>query len=343
MSVLLTRDEFRESVFKRDDFKCVICGNEGKDAHHILERRLWDDGGYYVSNGATLCTEHHILAEKTLLSCDEIRDACGIKVPLLPSYFDRDKKYDKWGNEILTSGMRVKGELFFDESVQKILSDVMDQFSTYVKFPKIRHLPFSPGINRDDRVLSEIDLNHYFKDKQIVITEKLDGENTSLYNDNIHARSIDGKNHWSRDWVKNLHASIKFDIPKGWRICGENLYAKHSIKYIDLPSYFVVFTIYDENNQCLSWKETKEYCELLGLRFVPVLYEGNFNDVNWDSLFRGEGGSVFGGDQEGYVLRISDSFSFTNHSNSIVKFVRKNHVTTNHNWMYTATEKNELR
>jgi len=44
--VLLTRDEFREAVFARDHHRCVICRNEGKDAHHILERRLFDDGGY---------------------------------------------------------------------------------------------------------------------------------------------------------------------------------------------------------------------------------------------------------------------------------------------------------
>ena len=26
---LLTRDEFRETVFKRDKYKCVVCGEDG--------------------------------------------------------------------------------------------------------------------------------------------------------------------------------------------------------------------------------------------------------------------------------------------------------------------------
>lgn len=54
MNKLLSRDEFRESVFARDRYKCIFCGKqaeetpEGKlDAHHIIERRLWSDGGYY--------------------------------------------------------------------------------------------------------------------------------------------------------------------------------------------------------------------------------------------------------------------------------------------------------
>jgi hypothetical protein len=42
MERLLTRDEFREGVFERDNHKCVICGATAQDAHHILERRIID-------------------------------------------------------------------------------------------------------------------------------------------------------------------------------------------------------------------------------------------------------------------------------------------------------------
>ena len=33
---IISRDEFREGVFKRDGHKCVICGQPAKDAHHII-------------------------------------------------------------------------------------------------------------------------------------------------------------------------------------------------------------------------------------------------------------------------------------------------------------------
>lgn len=42
---LLTRDNFREAVFARDNNTCVFCSLPAKDAHHIIERRLWKDGG----------------------------------------------------------------------------------------------------------------------------------------------------------------------------------------------------------------------------------------------------------------------------------------------------------
>jgi len=118
--MLLSRSEFREAVFSRDK-GCVICGQSATAAHHILERRLFPDGGYYLDNGASLCNEHHLEAEKTTLSVEDIRAACGIKDPPLPPHFDVQQKYDKWGNVILQNGMRKKGELFDDTGAQRVL------------------------------------------------------------------------------------------------------------------------------------------------------------------------------------------------------------------------------
>ena len=337
----MTRDEFRESIFKRDNHKCVICKEEAQDAHHIIERRLFNNGGYYIDNGASLCATHHLEAEKTILSCEEIRKAAKIKKIIKPNHFDNDSIYDKWGNIILPNGQRIIGELFYDESVQKILKDVLDQFSPYVKFPKINHLPWSPGATSSDRIFNEKQIDEYFKGKEIVVTEKLDGENTSMYEDYVHARSVDGRNHLSRGWVKNLHSKIRFDLFDGWRVCGENVYAKHSIAYKNLTSYFYVFSIYDKNNVCLSWDDTREYCNLLGLETVPVLYSGIFDEEICKFCFTGK--SKFNGsEQEGYVIRLTDSFHFGTHSKCFAKFVRKNHVTTGHNWMNKIVVKNEL-
>lgn len=37
----LTREEFKQQVFERDEHCCVVCGKPAVDAHHILERRLF--------------------------------------------------------------------------------------------------------------------------------------------------------------------------------------------------------------------------------------------------------------------------------------------------------------
>ena len=245
--ILLDRDTFRNSIFERDGKRCVICSNEAKDAHHILERRLFSDSGYYINNGASLCEKHHLEAEMTILSCNDIRRAANIETIILPPHFYNDVEYDKWGNEILKNGTRIKGELFNDPSVQKILGrgNVLSLFSDLVKYPRTFHLPWSPGMNRDDRMMSNIDV---FEGNEVMICEKLDGENTSMYFNHIHARSLNSDSHPSRNWVKNLWAQKGYLIPEGWRVCGENMYAKHAIHYSNengnaLDTYFYMFSI----------------------------------------------------------------------------------------------------
>jgi len=190
---LLTRDQFRNAVFERDNHKCVICGEPGVDSHHILERRLFHDYGYYIDNGSTLCTKHHLEAEMTTLGCDEIRKACGIKKIILPDHLYDDQEYDKWGNCILTNGTRTKGDLFEDESVQKILGKgkVLDLFTDVIKYPRTYHLEWSPGITRDDRIMPG-GSSANFEGKEVIIFEKLDGENC-LSENSLLITEFDGK------------------------------------------------------------------------------------------------------------------------------------------------------
>lgn len=197
------------------------------------------------------------------------------------------------------------------------------------KYPRTLHLPWSEGITSDDKVLTTLEA---FEGQRVVITEKMDGENTTLYNDGIHARSIDGLSHPSRDWVKSFWASIKHNIPAGYRICGENLYAKHSLGYTDLPSYFMGFSMW-KDDVCLSWSETMVWFALLEITPVPLLYAGVF-DLNSMPVINPE-------IQEGYVLRLSSSF--TDFQTSVAKYVRANHVQTEEHWMTQAVEPNKLK
>lgn len=202
------------------------------------------------------------------------------------------------------------------------------------KYPRTPHLPWSEGATSDDKILTSTD---HFNGKQVVITEKMDGENTTLYRDYYHARSIDSRHHPSRTWVKQMHATIANDIPNDWRICGENLYARHSIAYSNLQSYFYVFSIWNEVNNCLSWAETEEWADLLGLHTVPVLYKGIWNEEQVrQNSFR------FDHEAEGYVVRLAESFNYSNFSKSIAKYVRKNHVQTDKHWMEVEVVPNKL-
>ena len=136
--MLLTRDQFREKTLERDEHKCVICKSEAKDVHHIIERKLFSDGGYYLNNAVSLCSECHILAEKTDVSCEELREYANIKEIVLPEDYDTNEKYDKWGNILLEGNIRLPGEMFDTEQFQKILGkDKIDRlFPVKIKCKK---------------------------------------------------------------------------------------------------------------------------------------------------------------------------------------------------------------
>lgn len=205
---------------------------------------------------------------------------------------------------------------------------------TRFKYPRTPHLPWSPGASRDDTRMADIQA---FEGQEVVVTEKLDGENTTLYRDGLHARSLDPRPHPSRDWVKGLQGQVGYRIPPGWRVCGENLYARHSLAYEDLDSYFYLFSVWDETNTCLDWDGTRGWARELGLPTPRELYRGAWNEP----LVRGL--QVNGREMEGYVVRTVGGFPYADFASHVAKWVRADHVQTDEHWLHQAVVPNRLR
>ncbi len=198
------------------------------------------------------------------------------------------------------------------------------------KFPRTPHLPWSPGYSGDDERLSDVS---HFSGKRIVITEKLDGENITIYSDGyIHARSIDGTAHPSRDFIKNVwHSSKQGLLPVGWRITGEYLYAIHSIEYERLSDYFFLINVVDNNGIVQDWDITEQFAhDILDIPLVPAIAEMECGD-NWIRMIQAQearlmSASSFGSKPEGYVIRNYDAFPISKYGQNVAKFVRKGHV-----------------
>jgi hypothetical protein len=172
---------------------------------------------------------------------------------------------------------------------------------------------------------------------RIVATFKMDGENTTLYRDGMHARSVSGTSKPWQSWMRNFHAGIAYEIPEGWRICGENLYAKHSIGYDSLPSYFLGFSIWN-GASCLPWDETLDWFELLGITPVPLLYRGVYDEFHLKQTAR----LLDTNKHEGYVIRPLGGFQHSDFRRVVGKYVRPNHVQTSHHWQQEVLTKNQL-
>jgi RNA ligase len=213
----------------------------------------------------------------------------------------------------------------------------------YFKYPKTYHFYWSkPDPHGNDRVHPNVD---HFIGKEVVVSCKLDGEGSNLYRDYYHARSIDSGAHPSRTWIKAFHAQIQHQIPDGYRLCGENLQAKHSICYENLPSYFFLFGIYDDNNVCFSWDNTIEWAKKLNVCVVPILYRGIWDEQLVKSCYTGRTiiDGIDCGEQEGYVVRLTDPFRYVDFTYSVSKYVRPGHVSgdTEH-WSKSGYKPNKL-
>ncbi|MER7755080.1 RNA ligase family protein [Kitasatospora sp. NPDC097643] len=202
-----------------------------------------------------------------------------------------------------------------------------------VHYPRTPHLPWSPGATADDVRAGDLSA---LAGEEVVVTEKLDGENTTLYQDGLHARSLDSAHHPSRAWVKGLQSRIGTRIPAGWRICGENLFARHSIPYTDLDGWFQGFSVWTDQDRCLDWDDTVRFLRRLGVPAPRVLWRGRYDERALRAL------RLDTERQEGYVVRTVEGFARGEFGRRVAKWVRPHHVRTDTHWMHAAVVENGL-
>jgi ATP-dependent RNA circularization protein (DNA/RNA ligase family) len=201
------------------------------------------------------------------------------------------------------------------------------------KYPRTYHFNFSPGATNDDRISDSMS---NLIGQEIVITEKLDGENTSMTDGGVFARSHADytTSPWSRE-VRALHKlMVEDELGDGVYLFGENMEGIHSIEYTNLTSYFYIFGMRD-NNIWVPWEKVEEYSYLFDIPTVPVLFKGVVNSEKElkalvEKLVKEP--SELGGQREGIVARVTGMFHNDDFPTHVMKWVRKDHVTTTEHW-----------
>ncbi len=173
---------------------------------------------------------------------------------------------------------------------------------------------------------------------ELVVTEKMDGENTTIHSAGTHARSPDSRYHPSRDWLKSFAAGVSLHLAADERIVGENLYARHSIGYEALPSFFMGFS-WIVAGQVQPWDATMDRFAALGITPVPVLYRGAYSD----GLFKDLADGLDLARQEGFVARVAAGFDEAEMPQRMGKYVRAGHVQSEVHWMAAEMVPNRMR
>lgn len=233
------------------------------------------------------------------------------------------------------------------------------------------HAQISLGTTSDDRFMPNGYVKSFAKMGQLILTEKLDGQNNCFNKHGVFARSHTApSNHpWDKP-LRDRWKLIKDDL-KNLEIFGENMFGIHSIAYSKLESYFYVFAV-REKDTWLSWEEVKFYASLLDFPTVPE-YEvttslqdyldnsqseslalenwlaSNLGGISWLESVE-TSGRLGGYDpftmkecSEGFVIRNQESYSTNqgdihvapNEFNNLFKLVRAAHVKTDEHWTKT--------
>lgn len=195
-------------------------------------------------------------------------------------------------------------------------------------------MPISLGATSDDKIMASVE---GLMVPDLLITEKMDGENTTIHSEGTHARSPDSRYHPSRDWIKAFAAGISPQLESHERIVGENLFAQHSLAYDALPSFFMGFS-WIVGNEIQSWDATLLRFEELGITPVTVLYRGSYTN----GVFESFAAQLDLARQEGFVARDAVGFSESEMPARIGKYVRANHVQSEAHWMNSELVPNHL-
>ncbi len=211
---------------------------------------------------------------------------------------------------------------------------------------KTFHVPWSEGTDSTDRKNWD-----YWHDvqacKELVFTEKMDGQGSCLNEYGVFARShaAPSDKPWD-NYLKEKHACIVNDLKKDKvEIFGESMYAMHSIEYPRLEEYFLVFAV-RQLDQWLSWEEVKEWAYMFDMKTVPVIATMPVVGMTESGLTEfvkttAKKPSTFGSydvlegtpcSMEGVVFRNAMGYHVDHFIQNVFKIVRKGHVKTDERW-----------
>lgn len=184
----------------------------------------------------------------------------------------------------------------------------------FVRFPRTPHLDVLGACDiRDDKVLTPEQALDFLAD-EIVVEEKVDGENLGISCDGGRLRCqsrgsyVEPGGHHFRGlaaWLDPRHDLITREMGTDLVMFGEWCAVVHSVTYNALPDWLLVFDVYDRRTDRF-WhvSERNLLAEAIGLRTVPMLEAGHFELAElYDLIGPSRLGAVR---MEGLILRHAD-------------------------------------
>lgn len=160
----------------------------------------------------------------------------------------------------------------------------------FFRFPHTPHVAWlGEGQPRDDKVLSPAEADA-FLDGEVVVEEKMDGANIGFSIDHHAELVVQNRGSYIDravpapqfrhlfSWLAPHEDALREMLFPHLMLFGEWCYAVHSIRYAQLPDWFLVFDVYDRDaKQFWSTVRRDALARSLGLATVPQVGQRRYS------------------------------------------------------------------
>lgn len=195
--------------------------------------------------------------------------------------------------------------------MKKNLREMPDFF----KFPHTPHLVWlGAGSPREDKVLSQQGVDSLLRGT-VVVEEKVDGANLGfsvseegqlLAQNRGQYLNKPYSGQFSRldNWRSSRSELLVEKLGKHLVLFGEWCAARHSLEYLNLPDWFIVFDVYDrKENKFWSTPRRNTLAEELSLPVVPELFNGTTTIQDLKNSLTRSHSTFRDGPLEGLIIR----------------------------------------
>lgn len=212
--------------------------------------------------------------------------------------------------------------------------------TTISRYGKTPHWPWSQTVHKDDRYHKTPE---FFLNRDVIVEEKLDGGNATLFDGKVYARSTGGEAIQPWFCMAKKHHAWKTLQDTDWMYSGEEIYAKHAIEYgpvLETRTFYLFAVRNDSIYE--SWDNIVAHASRLDFG-LPWFEKRRFSSCKEITEFFAHHqkhpedlkNRPITGECEGFVIRNPDKFLVSEFHMNVCKYVRERHIQTDSRWEAT--------
>ncbi len=226
----------------------------------------------------------------------------------IPS-LSESKAYDKL--------YHIKSEDDATNLLSKFGIECIPKETSFVKFPRTKHLLNLGSASRDDLIFSQEELSDFLQN-ELSIEEKIDGSNMGISVDSHGKLCVQNRSHYIDStyhpqyklldkWIFKHSDELHNILDTEDNILfGEWLYMKHSINYDALSDLFICYDLYNKINKTfLSREELENKLKNTSIKQVPLIIKKKFTNIKEISDLLKTKSKFYDGLLEGLYVRNS--------------------------------------